>query len=148
MRAKFGPAAGHRPSALALAVLAGAMLFAGPVVRAAPSSGACIVRISTFEFDPSTAPSGSTTTLRTVVRNCTDVARHVTLTQYGTEPEGCPVLDPVPRRADIPPGGRMRSSSQWIAPDCAGRMRITLRVNGSGGAELDSATAVLRVTSG
>jgi hypothetical protein len=136
----------HRRAASAVVLVALAVLLAPGAATAASSAGACVVRVGTYRFDPASAPEGSSTTLRTTVVNCTGVARHVSLTQYGTEPSGCPVLDPVSRRLDLAPHQRVSSDSRWTAPSCAGKLRLHLRVTGSGGSELDHATAVLRVT--
>jgi hypothetical protein len=129
------------------ATVVAATFGAGPAASAGtPTPASCAVRITTFRFDPDVAAQGTSTTLIETIRNCTGVARHVTLTQYGTEPQGCPVLDPISRGVDLRPHQRKTFRSQWTAPDCVGKMRLYLRVNGSNGTEFDAATAVLRVT--
>ena len=130
--------------AAAVAVVAVAPSFQS--AAAAPTPASCAVKITTFRFDPAVAAEGSATTLETSLRNCTGHVRHVSAMQYGQEPPGCPVLDPISRPVDLQPHQRVSWTSDWTAPSCAGRMTLYLRVNGSGGATLDAARAVLRVT--
>jgi hypothetical protein len=129
-----------------LALLAAGSLGGGAAHAASGAADAdCVVRISTYRVD-STIQSDWDTVLRTVVRNCTGQSRHVTLIQYGTEPEGCPVLDPISREVDIPPTGSWSHSEDVRAPACPGRMRMYLHVYGRRGTELDHATTSFRVT--
>jgi hypothetical protein len=136
----------HLLAAAAVAVVAVAASFQTAAAASSPTPPSCVVKITTFRFVPSTAPEGAATTLETSLRNCTGQARHVSAMQYGQEPPGCPVLDPISRPVDLQPHQRVSSTSDWTAPACAGRMTMYLRVNGSGGATLDQKRAVLRVT--
>jgi len=128
-----------------------ALVFAAGAVHppgARGSAAGCLVRISRFAFRPSTVAEGDPTTLRLSIRNCTDGRLRVTLTQFGTEPPPCPVLDPVSSTVTLHPEGRYRRRTAMTAPPCPGIEKITLRVTGPKGRKLDERTARLRVTSG
>src|SRR5436190_13879284 len=87
----------------------------------APKAGpACVVKIASFMFKPDTAAEGDHVTLKLRLKNCTAEQQDVTVTQYGLQPPGCPVMDPVSRPVAIEAGGTYRSRSRMIAPSCTG----------------------------
>jgi hypothetical protein len=140
----------NAPSGLSLLLFALVVAGVGAtstVTAAADGLGThCIVRIDRFAFRPDTVPEGGQTVLGTVVENCTDDAITVTLTQFGTEPSPCPVIDPVSRSVTLSPVGTFAMRTAITGPSCAGIEYMTLRVTGPGGQRLAEHTAHLTVT--
>jgi hypothetical protein len=117
----------------------------GTGASASAARRGCVVAINQFAFHPSTAAEGEAVVLRLVLTNCTSQVQTVTLTQFGTEPPGCPVIDPLARSVTIKAHGAYRSNGHLTAPPCAGTEAITLRVS-KNGKQLASQTAHLTVT--
>jgi hypothetical protein len=110
------------------------------------AASGCTVRIARYSFSPDSATEGERIVLRLRIRNCTDTEQDVTVTQYGLQPPGCAVLDPVSRPAAIAAGGVYRSRSRMIAPTCTGVETMTVNITGATGTPLATATAKLTVT--
>jgi hypothetical protein len=127
-------------------ILVGVAMSSSGMARAAGRGSHCVVRIAQYRFHPATVTEGQHTVLRTVVRNCTDDALTVTLTQFGTEPSPCPVIDPVSRSVTLSPVGTYSNDAPMTAPPCAGDERMTVRVTGPAGHQLAERTAHLTVT--
>src|SRR6266536_1139629 len=110
------------PSGLSLLVLA--LVISGVGASTTGTAGAkrlgthCIVRIDRFAFRPATVLEGGRTVLGTEVENCTDDAITVTLTQFGTEPSPCPVIDPVSQSVTLSPVGTFARRTATTAPSC------------------------------
>ena len=116
----------------------------------APAEGAvqrasCVVRITRFSFSPATAPEGSAVTLGLAVRNCTSRTETVALTRFGTEPAGCPIIDPLTKTVTIKARSVYTERTPMIAPLCAGTEHMTERIT-QGGSQFAQATATLTVT--
>ncbi|MBV9413145.1 MAG: hypothetical protein JO148_16255 [Acidimicrobiia bacterium] len=105
----------------------------------------CGVSITRFAFTPSTATEGSPVVLRLAVRNCTKQAQTVTLTRFGTEPPGCPVIDPIARSVTIAARSTYTQRTRMTAGPCVGTEQFTERVS-RGSTQLAEATADLSVT--
>ena len=103
------------------------------------------MQITRFAFQPSTAPEGAPVVLRLALHNCTGRSQTVTLTQFGTEPLGCPVIDPIAKTVTIKGNGSFRSRAPMTAPPCKGTEQMTVRVS-QGGKQLATATADLMAT--
>jgi hypothetical protein len=112
--------------------------------QAQPSG--CVVQITGFAFHPATVAEGGATTLTLTARNCTRQTRHTTLTQYGTEPPGCPVLDPVATPLTFRPRQSRVRNQMFVAPPCAGTEHIIVAITDSAGTLLAKRTAQLVVT--
>ena len=117
----------------------------GVTASASPGASGCVVQITHFAFEPTTAPEGAPVVLRLALRNCTGHSQSVTLTQFGTEPPGCPIIDPIARTVTIKGAGSYRSRSPMTAPPCKGTEQMTVRVS-QGGNQLATATADLMAT--
>jgi hypothetical protein len=117
----------------------------GTEASASAARQGCVVAINQFAFHPSTAAKGEAVVLRLVLTNCTSQVQTVTLTEFGTEPPGCPVIDPLARSVTIKGSDTYRSNSHMTAAPCAGAEQFTLRVS-KNGKQLASQTAHLTVT--
>jgi hypothetical protein len=141
-----------RRSALARCLLTASLTLpvTGIVVasptQAAQAQPACVVQITGFAFHPAAVAEGGATTLALTARNCTRQTQHTTLTQYGTEPPGCPVLDPVATPLTFRPRQSRVRNQMFVAPPCAGTERITVAITDSAGTLLAKRTAQLVVT--
>ena len=132
--------------ALALVAVLALACAGGGGATAVVQPSACVVTISRFAFRPSTAPEGSPVTLRMTVQNCTSQPQRVGLTRFGTEPPGCPVIDPITRTVTINPQSAYSERSPMTASPCRGTEQFTERVTDHNGTLLAQATAVLTVT--
>lgn len=117
-----------------------------PPPVAGPAVTACVVRIAEYAFTPATVAEGDRTVLKLRARNCTNVEQDVTVTQYGLQPPGCAVLDPVARPVAIAPGGVYRSRSKMTAPSCSGTESMTVNITGESATLWATATAKLTVS--
>jgi len=117
----------------------------GVTASANPGASGCVVRIARFAFQPSTAAEGAPVVLHLAVHNCTGHSQTVTLTQFGTEPLGCPVIDPIARTVTIKGNQSYRSRSPMTAAPCKGTEQMTLQVS-QRGTQLARQTADLIVT--
>ncbi|MBV8161901.1 MAG: hypothetical protein JO265_13335 [Acidimicrobiia bacterium] len=136
-------------SVLVLAVLAVPSLpwaTAGGSAAAVVPPPACVVTITRFAFRPSTAPENAAVTLRLEVQNCTPQPQRLGLTRFGTEPPGCPVIDPITKTVTIRAHSTYRERTPMTAPPCVGTEQITERVSDQTGKQLAQATADLTVT--
>ena len=138
-RVVAGGAAVAAASAIA-ATLAGSAPVAAATspaarVAAAPASGAgCVVKVVRFAFSPKQVAPGATSRLHLVLDNCTGTRQVVAVTQYGSEPAGCPVLDPIAFHVTLKAHARSsRPPGAFLAPSCAGKVTITDRFTPSSG---------------
>jgi hypothetical protein len=113
--------------------------------RQLQSRATCVVAISQLAFQPSSVTEGEKTTLKIRVTNCGAQLQQVTLTQFGSQPPGCAVLDPISWSARIPGHTTYSHSEPFVAPSCTGRERITLRVTSASGQTLAHRTASFTV---
>ncbi|MBV8386289.1 MAG: hypothetical protein JOZ68_08600 [Acidimicrobiia bacterium] len=130
--------------ALTVAVV-GASLYGGHSNATAAAASRCIARITQFAFSPSTAPEGSNVTLSLQVQNCSRRSQTLTLTRFGTEPRGCPVIDPITKGVTIKARSTYTESTPMTAPPCEGTERISERVS-KAGILLEQSEADLQVT--
>lgn len=113
----------------------------------AGASPACVVTISRFAFNPNHVSEGDTTSLHILVKNCTDQQQNVTLTRSGTQPPGCPAIDPIGEPLSIAPHGTYAPPPEMlIAPPCAGVETRTATISGPDGGVLSTRTARLAVS--
>lgn len=112
---------------------------------AAPAGSRCIARITRFAFSPSTAPAGSNVTLDLEVQNCSRRTQTLTLTRFGAEPRGCPVIDPITKGVRLKPRATYRESTPMTAPPCKGTERMSERVS-KASILLEQSEADLQVT--
>ena len=135
-------------SALCALLVGGEASFAwSSTAPPTPTAGpGCVVKIASFVFKPDTAVAGDHVTLKLRLRNCTAEQQDVTVTQYGLQPPGCAVMDPVSRPVSIDAGGVYRSRSRMIAPSCTGTESMTVNIAGASGTQLATSTAKLTVT--
>jgi hypothetical protein len=103
------------------------------------------VAITDFSFHPDVVPPGAPTTLNLAARNCTGTTLKTTLTQYGHEPPGCPVIDPIAMPVVFAPHGIFARSTSLIAPRCMGVEEMTATFTDAQGHLLAKATARLTV---
>jgi hypothetical protein len=82
-------------AALSVLFVGGGASVAWSATRPLPPTAACVVKIASFAFNPDTAAAGDHVTLKLRLRNCTTKQQDVTVTQYGLQPPGCAVMDPV-----------------------------------------------------
>jgi hypothetical protein len=101
-----------------------------------------------FSFVPNIVPPGGQTTLNLAARNCTGMTLKTTLTQYGHEPPGCPVIDPVATPVVFAPHGLFARSTPLTAPRCQGVEEMTVTLTDAQGYLLAKATAQLTVLVG
>jgi hypothetical protein len=116
-----------------------------PAASAQPLASGCVAQITTYRFRPATVAAGATSTLVLKVQDCTNHAVAVSLEQFGGG-SGCPVLDPVSAPATLRPGHTYVRRQTWTAPDCAGPLTLTIRVDSTGGAVLATSSASLTIT--
>ena len=130
-----------------LAVLLAACCVLGWQGRAAaaPARSRCIAKITRFAFSPATATEGSNVTLLLQVQNCTRRTQILTLARSGTEPPGCPVIDPITKGVTIKARSTYTESTPMTAPPCKGTERISERVS-KAGILLEQSEADLQVT--
>jgi|SRR5579862_4638359 hypothetical protein len=124
-------------------LLAGGLLGAAGAAQAQPAE--CVAQIAAFRFRPATVAQGATATLTLKVKDCTDHAHKVTLTQYGGE-ANCVTLDPIARSFTLRPGHAYVQTQPWTFTSCAGTLTMTAVVSGPGGAQLAKGTAQLTIT--
>ena len=137
----------HRSLSLALAALVMMVTPVHSALAGEPHDPGCEVRITTFAFHPSHVQAGGQTSIRLTVFNCSRRQRAVTLTRYGTEPPGCPVIDPVAVQLLLDPVQTISLDQPNIsAPICTGQERITAVITGSDGTLLAERHARLIVT--
>ena len=130
---------------VALILLIPLVAALGSAASVSATRRGCVVAINQFAFHPSIAQEGEAVVLRLVLTNCTSQVQTVTLTQFGTEPPGCPVIDPRARSVTIKPNRTYRSNSHMTAPPCAGTEQMTVRIS-QNGKQLATQTAYLTVT--
>jgi hypothetical protein len=122
------------------------LLNVGAAASATTTPSGCVVRLTRFAFRPSTAPEGSRVVLGLSLVNCTGKTETLRLTQFGTQPPGCPVIDPLTKTIAVKAHQTYRAHTVMTAPPCAGTEQITLQVSRENGKQLASATADLTVT--
>jgi len=113
--------------------------------EAAPQASRCTATITRFAFSPATAAEGSNVTLALQVQNCTRRTQNLALTRFGTEPPGCPVIDPITTGVAIKPHATYTQSTPMTAPPCKGTERISEHVS-KAGILLAQAEADLQIT--
>lgn len=110
--------------------------------RTALASHRCVVD-ETAEFKPSTVTEGKDTSLRVALHNCTATSLSLDLTQYGDLV--CLIADPFVRRVTVGAHKTRVVETEYLAPACAGRGRVTASVSAASGTQLASRTAHLVV---
>jgi hypothetical protein len=133
-------------SLLAVGGVSGASAAQIPPPVARSTVTACVVRIAEYAFTPASVAEGDHTVLKLRARNCTNIEQDVTVTQYGLQPPGCAVLDPVARPVSIAPGGAYRLRSRMTAPSCPGTESMTVNITGASATLWATATANLFVS--
>ena len=141
-------------------VLAAGLVAAGatgasaatPTPTPAPCTSTSTVQITSFVFVPPSVPAGGSSAATLSARNCTTQTVQANTTWFGRFlgpttgiPTGCPVIDPLPRGVTFPPRGSITLSTIYRTfPSCtATALQITVRITGTGGALLATATATL-----
>ena len=84
-------------------------------------------------------------TLDLEVQNCSRRTQTLTLTRFGTEPRGCPVIDPITKGVRLKPRATYRESTPLTAPPCEGTERMSERVS-KASILLEQSEADLQVT--
>jgi hypothetical protein len=128
-----------------------AMLAPGAVSAATAATCTGGVAVTSFAFNPPDVPSGSSSDLTLVLRNCTSQAIEGSTAWFGIYAGGaCPVLDPFLRPYTLAPGGtytRTESYGDSGFPDChATALTITANVDVNGAGTVTSVSAALRFT--
>lgn len=109
-----------------------------PRVRSAP----CLIK-ERAGFKPTKVVEGRNAHLFVVLRNCTSSHQTVDLIQFGRI--ACIVVDPVSQQVTLGADQTKAVRSEFRAPSCAGRGRITARVTSLGGERLATRTAHVEV---
>jgi hypothetical protein len=144
-------------ASLALAaglVTAGATSASAAVPAASSRPATCTgtIQITSFVFVPPAVPAGGSSTATLNARNCTGQTQQTGTTWLGRYigsttgiPPGCPVIDPLPRPATFPPHGSISLSTTYLtfASCTASALQVTVRITGSAGTLLATATATL-----
>jgi hypothetical protein len=137
----------HRCPVLAFVVLAMMVTPVHSSLAGEATDPGCAVRITTFAFHPSHVQAGGQTSIRLTVFNCSSRQQAVTLTRYGIEPPGCPVIDPFAVPLLLDPLQKLSLDQPNVsAPTCTGRENITALITGPDGALLSDRHARLVVT--
>jgi hypothetical protein len=138
--------------AAGIAVVAFAAVAVAPAGATSARSGAGVlphVRTSACTiqeraaFKPARVVEGHYAHLVVVLRNCTASSQTVNLTRYGKLV--CIVADPVAQAITLSAGQTEAFRFKYLAPSCAGSGQITARVSSSGGKQLATRTAHVKV---
>jgi len=128
-------------AAAGLLVGAGQVAAAAPV-RPAACGGTTIVQITSLAFAPPAVAPGGSSTATLKARNCSQqalstsviwTAKFANSTGTGV-PAGCPIIDPLSRPGNFPPGGTITQSTGYLVPaSCtATALKLTVRIVSAG----------------